>query len=140
MAREFMARPAPATRYGGEAGGCKLHPRNWPRSAIVYPAERVEYPFFTRNELSNGIQLADQLVYNVYRVFRRETFDYPYFERLVNNFYRCHKGVALDGLKVWPDNSLLVNDAKGVWEAYKKKTSENREGRDVGLGKTISSP
>lgn len=81
----------------------------------------VEYPFFARSELSNGIQLADQLAYNVYRAFRRETFDYPYFERLVKNFYRRHKGVALDGLKVWPDNSPLVNAAKEVWEAYNKE-------------------
>ena len=29
----------------------------------------VEYPFFTRSELSNGIQLADQLAYNVYALF-----------------------------------------------------------------------
>ena len=41
----------------------------------------VEYPFFTRSELSNGVQLADLLAYNVYRVFRNEDFSYPYFRR-----------------------------------------------------------
>ena len=39
----------------------------------------VEYPFFTRSELSNGVQLADLLAYNVYRVFRNEDFSCPYF-------------------------------------------------------------
>lgn len=83
----------------------------------------VEYPFFARSELSNGIQLADQLAYNVYRAFRRETFDYPYFERLLSNFYRRRDGIVLDGLKVWPDDSPLVGVAKEVWKAYKQKTS-----------------
>ena len=54
---------------------------------MVFPAI-VEYPFFTRSELSNGIQLADMLAYSVYRAFKHEDFGYPYFERILPNFYR----------------------------------------------------
>ena len=81
----------------------------------------VEYPFFTRSELSNGVQLADLLAYSVYRAFKDEDFSYPYFERLLPNFYRRQEGVALDGLKVWPDGSPLVGAARTAWDAYKRK-------------------
>ena len=37
---------------------------------------------------SNGVQLADLLAYNVYRAFKFEDFGYPYFERVLPNFYR----------------------------------------------------
>ena len=67
----------------------------------------VEYPFFTRSELSNGVQLADLLAYNVYRAFRDEDAGYPYFERVLGNFYRRRQGTAFDGLKVWPNQSPL---------------------------------
>ena len=68
----------------------------------------VEYPFFTRSELSNGVQLADLLAYNVYRVFKDEDFSYPYFRRVLPNFYRRLNSDALNGLKVWPNQSPLV--------------------------------
>ena len=68
-----------------------------------------------------GIQLADLLAYNVYRAFRREDFSYPYLERLLPNFYRRQNGAALDGLKVWPENSPLVGTAREAWDAYKQK-------------------
>ena len=87
---------------------------------MVFPAI-VEYPFFTRSELSNGVQLADLLAYNVYRAFKREDFDYPYFERLLPNFYRRREGAALDGLKVWPDGSPLIGAARTAWDAYKQE-------------------
>lgn len=86
---------------------------------MVFPAI-VEYPFFTRSELSNGIQLADLLAYSVYRAFKREDFRYPYFERLLPHFYRRQQGAALDGLKVWPDASPLVGMARETWTAYKQ--------------------
>ena len=72
----------------------------------------VEYPFFTRSELSNGVQLADLLAYNVYRVFRNEDFSYPYFRRVLPNFYRRRRSDALNGLKVWPNQSPLVKMAQ----------------------------
>ena len=86
---------------------------------MAFPAI-VEYPFFTRSELSNGVQLADLLAYSVYRAFKDENFGYPYFARLLPNFYRRREGDALNGLKVWPDNSPLVAAAKAAWDAYKK--------------------
>jgi hypothetical protein len=48
----------------------------------------VEYPFFTASELSNGVQLADLLAYNVYRAFRDEDLSYPYFDMMLPSFYR----------------------------------------------------
>lgn len=87
---------------------------------MTFPAI-VEYPFFTRSELSNGVQLADLLAYNVYRAFKYEDFDYPYFERLLPNIYRRRHGVTLDGLKVWPDRSPLVEVARDAWNVRKEK-------------------
>lgn len=55
-------------------------------------SEIVEYPFFTRSELSNGVQLADLLAYSVYRACKIEDFGYPYFERVLPNFYRRRAG------------------------------------------------
>ncbi len=83
----------------------------------------VEYPFFTRSELSNGVQLADQLAYNVYRAFRYENIDYPYFNNLLGHFYSARDGAVLNGLKIWPDGSPLVNLARNAWEQTKKKPS-----------------
>ena len=80
-----------------------------------------EYPFFTRSELSNGVQLADQLAYNVYRAFRYEDTSYPYFEKLLPHFYQSKDGTVLHGLKVWPDDSPLVALARNAWEDCKQK-------------------
>ena len=66
----------------------------------------VEYPFFTRSELSNGVQLADQLAYNVYHAFRYEDMRYPYFEKLLPHFYR-YRSMAV-GFNFWPRGSPLV--------------------------------
>ena len=81
----------------------------------------VEYPFFTRSELSNGVQLADLLAYNVYRAFREEILEYPYFEMLLPSFYRRQEGAILDGLKVWPEGSPLIAKAREAWEAYMRR-------------------
>ena len=83
----------------------------------------VEYPFFTRSELSNGVQLADQLAYNVYHAFRYENPEYPYFKKLLKQFYSGRDGATLHGLKVWPNNSPLVNLARAAWEEAKKNPS-----------------
>jgi hypothetical protein len=40
----------------------------------------VEMPLFVRSELSNGVQLADLVAYNVYRCFRYEDDGYGYFQ------------------------------------------------------------
>ena len=88
---------------------------------MTFPAI-VEYPFFTRNELSNGVQLADLLAYSVYRALKDEDLGYRYFERVLANFHRRRQGTALDGLKVWPDRSPLSALATGAWDSYQQKT------------------
>lgn len=80
----------------------------------------VEYPFFTASELSNGVQLADLLAYNVYRAFKGENLAYPYFDMLLPSFYRRSGDVALDGLKVWPEPSPLVGMARMMWEQKRR--------------------
>ncbi len=83
----------------------------------------VEYPMFTDSAISNGIQLADLCGYNVYRAFRQKDFSYPYFTRTLDRFYWSQKTASdkLDGLKVWPDDSELVEFARQSWIAYKTK-------------------
>jgi len=87
---------------------------------MTFPAI-VEYPFFTASELSNGVQLADLLAYCVYRAFRHEDFEYPYFEKLLPNFYRRRGGDDLNGLKVWPETSPLSGAARQAWMSFKQK-------------------
>ncbi len=77
----------------------------------------VEFPFFARSELSNGVQLADLLAYNVYRAFRDEDIEYPYFRVMLPKFYRRRGVASLAGLKVWPDKSPLVELASRVVES-----------------------
>lgn len=72
----------------------------------------VEYPFFTRSELSNGVQLADLLAYNVYRAFRDEDPNYPYFRSILPHIYRRRDTATLSGIKVWPETSPLVDLAE----------------------------
>ncbi|MBI4557195.1 MAG: DUF3800 domain-containing protein, partial [Candidatus Hydrogenedentes bacterium] len=84
----------------------------------------VEYPFFTRSELSNGVQLADLLAYNVYRAFKDENFDYAYFQMMLGNFYRRGAGEILDGLKVWPEGSPLIEMARAAWKNYRTRHPE----------------
>ena len=82
----------------------------------------VEYPFFTRSELSNGVQLADLLAYNVYRAFKNEDLGYSYFEKMLGNFHRRPHGTELNGLKVWPRHSPLFALATEAWDSYQRKT------------------
>ena len=86
----------------------------------------VEYPMFTDSALSNGIQLADLCGYNVYRAFRNQDFSYPYFSGMLERFYCSQKTSAdkLDGLKVWPEDSDLVQFARQGWSEYQKKSPE----------------
>jgi hypothetical protein len=87
----------------------------------------VEYPFFTRSELSDGVQLADLLAYNVYRVFSSVNFDYPYFQEMLGSFYSRKESPKLDGLKVWPTESPLVVKSEAMWDSYKKKSPLEKE-------------
>ncbi|MDQ2866860.1 MAG: DUF3800 domain-containing protein [Verrucomicrobiota bacterium] len=104
----------------------------------------VEYPMFTDSVLSNGIQLADLCGYNVYRAFRDQDFKYAFFTRLLDRFYTSRRTdvMKLDGLKIWPNDSELVEFGRKGWLDYKAEQptlpmgcSEN----EVRLGGTISS-
>jgi len=81
----------------------------------------VEYPFFADSKLSNGVQLADLCGYNVYRAFRSVDFHYPYFQKLLAHFYCSQRtdSLKLDGLKVFPDDSELVEFARKGWIEHK---------------------
>jgi len=92
----------------------------------------VEMPFFVRSELSNGIQLADLCAYNVYRAFRYEQPEYPYFQEILGRFYwsQATPGDKLDGLKVFPDDSDLVpmvGEIAKPWLARKAWESRERK-------------
>ena len=72
----------------------------------------VENPFFTRSELSNGVQLADLLSYNVYRAFRNEDMMYSHFREMLPYFQREKSDKVMDGIVVWPENSPLFGIAR----------------------------
>lgn len=73
-------------------------------------------PLFTKSNMSEGIQLADLCAYNVYRAFSREDFKYKYFQDLLPFFCVSNKTNPnkIDGLKVFPDESPLVDKAKKI--------------------------
>ena len=81
----------------------------------------VEYPLFTDSALSNGVQLADLCGYNVHRAFRDQNFTYPFFNRMLDHFYSSQKTgqSKLDGLKVWPNDSDLIEFARQGWTTHK---------------------
>lgn len=79
----------------------------------------VEYPFFTDSKLSNGVQLADLCAYNIYRAFKTQDFKYVYFRELLPHFYRRENAGQLDGLKVFPPESDLVQFAREGWVEFK---------------------
>ena len=65
--------------------------------------------------------MADLLAYNVFRAFRSEDLAYPYFEMLLPAFYKRQTAAGLDGLKVWPEGSPLIEMAKQGWKTFKTK-------------------
>jgi hypothetical protein len=69
----------------------------------------AEMPLFVRSELSNGVQLADLVAYNIYRRFRYENVDYPFFSRIAPYLWTSQNTQAsfLDGLWVFPAESPL---------------------------------
>ena len=79
-------------------------------AAGIWLTHIAEMPLFVRSELSNGVQLADLLAYNVYRRFRYEKDDYPFFSRTLP-FIWVSPGSpsrALDGLRLFPPESPLA--------------------------------
>jgi hypothetical protein len=85
-------------------------------SAGVKLSNIVETPFFVPDELSNGVQLADLCAYNVYRAFKYKDAEYKYFKEMLPWFYRSETTPAesIDGLKVFPDDSELVEFAREI--------------------------
>jgi hypothetical protein len=81
----------------------------------------VEYPFFTRSELSNGVQLADLLSYSVYRAFKSEDLTYSYFQNILPYFYKRDTSLILDGLKVWPEDSDLIEKFRTTLKGKTKR-------------------
>lgn len=96
----------------------------------IYFHHIAEYPFFTESSLSHGVQLADLCAYNVYRAFRREDFNYPFFTRFLSHYYNSQNTSPdkLDGLKVFPDNSPLVGWAAAAFTAHLKNAKPASEG------------
>ena len=86
---------------------------------MTFPAI-VEYPLRAAS-CPTASKLADLLACSVYRAFKDEDLGYPYFERVLGNFYRRRQGTALDGLKVWPDRSPLTALAAKAWETRQQK-------------------
>jgi len=81
----------------------------------------IEGPMFSDSALSTGIQLADLCAYNVYRAFKDKNFRYPHFLNLLDRFYSSRRTdpFKLDGLKVWPDDSDLIEWARESWITLK---------------------
>jgi hypothetical protein len=75
----------------------------------VWLSHIAEMPLFVRSELSNGVQLADLVAYNIYRAFRYEDLDYPFFAKIVPYLWTSSRTGAelLDGLRVFPPESPL---------------------------------
>jgi len=90
----------------------------------------IEYPFFTESSLSHGVQIADLCAYNVYRAFRQQEFEYPFFERFLPHYYNSRNTPPekLDGLKVFPDESPLIAWAQAAYSVYLRKGKPTPEG------------
>jgi hypothetical protein len=69
----------------------------------------VELPLFVASELSNGVQLADLVAYNVFRQFSWPDQKYAFFERCLPQFWSLPSSGpgVIDGLRVFPPESPL---------------------------------
>ncbi len=96
-------------------------------SAGTWLTHIAEMPLFVRSELSNGVQLADLLAYNVYRCFRDEDAEYPFFARIVPHFWASQLTPAdcFDGLWVFPPESPLRQLRDGI---AKKRAGQETAG------------
>lgn len=86
----------------------------------------IEMPLFVRSELCNGIQLADLVSYNIYRVFKTQAFDYPWFRRILPHFWKptSQTMITPKGLKIFPPESPLLArmtcDPRSPWSGTKE--------------------
>lgn len=85
----------------GTSSGCRL-------------THIIEMPLFVQSGLSNGVQLADLVGYNVYRAFRENQMEYPYFIKALPYIWSSKQTSSekLDGLKVFPNDSPLIKLAE----------------------------
>lgn len=95
-------------------------------SAGTWLKHIAEMPLFVRSELSNGVQLADLLAYNIYRCFRDRDVDYPFFARIAPYLWdsKATSADCLDGLWVFPGESPL----RPLREAVAKRASRGTAG------------
>lgn len=93
----------------------------------IWLTKITEMPLFVRSELSNGVQLADLVAYNVYRCFRDENPEYPFFDRILPFVWNSQQTPAdcLDGLWVFPAVSPLRTRREQV---AMKRASRNTTG------------
>lgn len=91
----------------------------------VWLTHIVEMPLFVRSELSNGVQLADLVAYNIYRSFRDEDADYPFLDRVLPYVWASEGSPSdqLDGLYVFPGESPL--------RAFRETIAKKRAGHDM---------
>jgi len=84
----------------------------------------AEMPLFVRSELSNGVQLADLLAYNIYRCFREEDPDYPFFVKTLPHLWASENMPtgSITGLQVFPPESSLTMLLQAI--ATKRASSE----------------
>ncbi len=87
----------------------------------------VELPMFVESYLSNGVQLADLCAYDVYRAFRDGNLAYEHFARIAPSIYQAphRRGANIEGLKVFPDESPLVEFARAWGRASRRAESRH---------------
>jgi len=85
-----------------------------------------EMPMFVRSELSNGIQLADLCSYNIYRAFKHEDLNYPFFQQIAPHIWSRTNPVRhpFSGLYVFPGKSPL----RALVDEFEKKRARTGEG------------
>lgn len=71
----------------------------------------AELPMFTRSELSNGIQLADLIAYNIRRALQDGNPDYEHFLKIKDYILRKPSG-EITGISVHPYNSEVFEILK----------------------------
>ena len=64
-----------------------------------------EVPFFLVSNYSQLLSLPDFVAYNVYHRFRYDKLEYPFYKRLLPNFYKKDGKLWGYGLKVFPDRN-----------------------------------
>jgi hypothetical protein len=86
----------------------------------------IELPLFVPSELSNGIQLADLIAYNVFRCFSRENPAYPFFVRCLPHLWSSRRSGRdqLDSLRVFPPESPLTALLPRIAQQKKQASDE----------------